>query len=384
MNSRVDTYAPGGIGGVPVGGDDSPAFGRGRRLRDRGLSSVWQAHTWISEVLADIGVLGGWPGTSAEAFRVDERSVRVVRKPQWPLVIGDLYEGGGSTRRVVAKAYRDDRGATTLALLHRLSVAGLSRGPYRVTAGLGWSSTLRVLVTDCAPGEAWSDFLVTGGPRLEIASVAVGEWLRTLQGLADGPSRVRLPNRAEFRAEADMLVEAARVGSHYPWYARRIDELARAALATSAASSNRETTLVPSHGDLHPHNIHIDFDSTDVFATALDLDTVGLRRPSYDVGYAVAQLLIMSVMRCGSFLPGAIAAEAFWSVVDDRARPWCADKAAVSAQLCRALVQSLHYELVTLRNGREDLLPAWCAVAEEALSNGVTMMLERLIRGWRP
>jgi phosphotransferase family enzyme len=383
MNTRTDAFGPGETGGVSVGDDDSPLF-LTRLDRSRRLPPGWQAHTWITDVLADIGMLGGPLRSSAEACRVEERSIRVLRSHRWPLVVGDLVGMGGAPRTVVAKAYRDDRGAATLALLHRLSAGGLGHGSFRVTAGLGWSSTFRVLVTECAPGEAWSDFLAQGGRRLEIASAAVGGWLRTLQGMAESPMPVLLPNRAEFRAEADMLVEATHVGSQYPCYSRRLEDLTRAALAMSAASAVRETTLVPSHGDLHPHNIHIDFNRADVVATALDLDTAGFRRPSYDVGYAVAQLLIMSVMRCGSFLPGALAAEAFWSGAMDPARPWCADEAAVSAQATRALVQSLHYELVTLHNGREDLLPAWCAVAEEALSAGVSAMLRRLLRGWRP
>ncbi|MGH3316111.1 MAG: phosphotransferase [Nocardioidaceae bacterium] len=380
MNTHRDAF---GRGGMSAGSDD-PQLDLDRLDRGGRPPSGWHAHTWINEVLADIGLLGTGQGSSSDRSRVEERSIRVLRERRCPLVVGDLADVGGTTRTVVAKAYRDDRGATTLTLLHWLSSGGLGRGLFRVTAGLGWSPSFRVLVTECAPGEAWSDLLVQAGPRLEIASAAVGGWLRTLQGVTNGHMGVRVPNRADYRAGADMLAQATRLGDQYPAFACRLEELTREALAVSAASAVRETTFVPSHGDLHPHNVHIDFREADVFVTALDLDTGGLRRPSYDVGYAVAQLLIMSVMRCGSFLPGAMAAEAFWSTVDDPARPGCADRGAVGAQVCRALVQSLHYELVTLRNGREDLLPAWCGVAEEALSDGISEMLGRLLRGWRP
>lgn len=383
MNDHTDALASGETGENPIGRADPPILAV-RRECGRGPATAGDPRAWICEVLADIGLLGGADGSSPEASCVDERSLRVVRWPQRPLVIGDVLDSGGSARRVVAKAYRDDRGAATFALLRRLGAGGLGRGDHRVTAPLGWSAGHRVLVTECAQGEPWSEFLVEGGPRLEAASAAVGGWLRTLHGVAEGPAGARLSSRADFRAEADMLREATRVGLCYPWYSRRLMEIARAATALSAESAARERRLVPSHGDLHPHNIHLEFAADRVAATALDLDTAGLRRPSYDVGYAIAQLLVMAYMRCGTFVPGASAAEVFRSTAAEPAGPRSADDAAVSAQVCRALVQSLHYELVTLENGREDLLPAWCGVAEEALSGGVSAMLARLLGGWRP
>lgn len=338
-------------------------------------SLTWRPAQWLADVLVDAGLPDG------DLVTLDPESVIVLRGGRRPLVAGDVVGAGGMPRTVVAKAYRDDRGAATLALLHRLVDSGLGVDPFQVTTGLAWSARHRTLITERATGEAWSEVMAGGGQRLEVTSRAVGQWLVALQSLpvrrlAEG----WLPDRSDYRAERDLVSQVGLLGLVYPTYRRRLTGLAQQALSVLGAAP--AVPVVPSHGDLHPHNVHVAVDPTGVVqVTALDLDTAGWRRPSYDPGYAVAQLLVMSRTRCQSFVPGARAALAFWSAWSPTERS-ATDRAAVPAQLTRALVQSLHYELVTLDNGRVDLLPSWCALAESALADGVPRLLDRLTRGW--
>lgn len=348
---------------------------------DRRPPPKWRADVWFSNVVLDAELISAC-GTTAGW--VDTTTLRILRGDnRRPLVAGDLVRDDGRRRTVVAKAYRDDRGAATLRMLHVLSGTGLGAGSFMVTAGLGWSSVWRALVTEEAPGVAWSELLYNPAHELTQASAAVAAWLRMLQSLPLGvDAGPLLPDRSAYRAATEMVAQVERLGRQYPRARRRLALLSQHALLSLTAVVDQE--LVPSHGDLHPHNVHVRRQGNDILVTVLDLDTVGLRRPSYDVGYAVAQLLIMSMMRCRSFVPGALAAQAFLTAMCDENSPLCAHMEAVDAEVTRALLQSLYYELVTLANGRVDLLPRWCGVAEAMLSDGVAEVLPRLAGGWRP
>jgi len=352
--------------------------GRARPALPSAPAPKWRPEAWFAEVMKDAGL------THAEDAGppwVDTRTIKVLRDKRRPLVSGDLLETDGTRRTVVAKAYHDNRGARTLRLLHLLSDAGLRTGRFTVTAGLGWSRDRRALVTEEAPGLAWSELLLNPVHELAQASAAVAAWLATLQSLplGSGPEP-GLPNHSIDRARSDTHAQVEELGEHFPRAHRRLALLSQQALVDLTAAADEP--LVPSHGDLHPHNIRVHRDGTDLLVTALDLDRVGWRRRSYDVGHAVAQLLIMSVMRCRSFVPGALAAQAFLIWLSGEASS--ALHAAVGAEVTRALLRSLHHEFVNPANEPLDLLPAWCAVAEAILSDGVAEVLPRLAGGWRP
>ncbi len=110
--------------------------------------------------------------------------------------------------------------------------------------------------------------------------------------------------------------------------------------------------------------------------TAIDLDTVGMRRPAYDIGYALSQMLVSSWMHTGSFAPGAGAGLAFWNHWKTASGH---DSDAVPAEVTRALVQSLHFELITYRTNRLELLGLWLGLAEAMLRDGVASTLNQLI-----
>lgn len=355
---------------------DHPALTQGKKSNlndpDRGVPGETTLLGWATSVLAT-AQLAGW----SSAASVEKGSLRPFRVGKHPLVAVTVRIGGEPAHDVVLKTYRDDRGVDTLRLLSRVSSAGLAR-PSRdaVTRGLGWSGEHRALVTERAPGTPWRALLHAPAPWRSAGSAAVGRWLATLQC-----SDADLPVRVGYRDMADMARQAEALGSLLPEHADRLAQLSAAAARVDDVPS----TLVPSHGDLHPNNIHVLWSSRtsgsapgSPAVTALDLDTVGLRRPAYDAGYALAQLLVMSWLRRESLVPGAEAGRAFWRRWS-RSAPASSDLDAVPAQFARALVQSLHYELAVLRNGRTDLARAWCLLAETAMRDGIQELLERII-----
>jgi len=339
----------------------------------------WQPEAWFTDVLDDAGLT---QRADVDSERVDVRTIKVLRDHRRPIVAGDLLESDGNRRRVVVKTYRDDRGATTLQLLRRLGDAGLGTGPFTVTAGLGWSSCWRALVTAEASGAAWSDLFLKPVHELALASAAVGAWLRIFQTLSLDADEPGLLDRSHHCAGLDMIAKVETLGKQYPRARRRLALLSQQALVDLTAAADEQ--LVPSHGDLHPHNVRVRRDGSDLLVTALDLDRLALRCPSYDVGHAVAQLLIMSERRCRSFVPGALAAQSFLMSICGGVEPPSALNTAVGAEVTRALLYGLYKELVALVSGRLDLLPACCAVAEAILSDGVAEVLPRLAGGRRP
>lgn len=286
--------------------------------------------------------------------------VRVLR--DGPKRLAVLEFCGGSC--LVLKQYADDRGAWTRRWLQRLAEADFAPpARFAVTPTRGWSGTHRTLVTDLAPGHAWTHWLQTPAADRDAAAVAVADWLTRLQSLP-----VALPDRTGYRSGEELRRQSGQLASQHPSHAPRLLRVAEAAHRRLYGNPGRlGPDLVASHGDLHPENLHVAAGKP-LAVTAIDLDTAGLRRPSYDVGYALAQLLVVSWMRTGSFSAGASAGLTFWHRWTTRDS---SNADAVPAEVVRALVQSLHFELITYDTGRTDLLDRWLHIAEIVLTAGV-------------
>ncbi len=319
---------------------------------------TWSSATsWVNGVLVETG-----------KPTAHVTSLRVLRDGVKRLAVVEFVDGAP----LVLKQYADDRGAWTQLWLQRLVTAGFGPpGQLGVTPARGWSRTHRTLVTDLAPDHPWTSWLVGAPDARSAAARAAADWLTALQSL-----ELTLPVRTGYRAGADLERQSAELAAAFPGYAMSITALHRAVQARLyGPGSSGATVLVPSHGDLHPNNLHI-VDGSILSVMAIDVDTAGLRRPAYDVGYALAQLLIGSWMRTGSFHAGAAAGLVFWHRwTSDGGR----DAGAVAAESVRALMQSLHFELVTYRNGRTNILDLWLGIAHSLLTNGLPTTLHRLV-----
>ncbi len=292
-------------------------------------------------------------------------AVRMLRDGRKRLAVLDLTNGLGSMGpKLVLKQYADDRGAWTRQWLHRIAGAGFAPpARFAVTSALGWSGTQRTLVTDLAPGRPWTHWLLSPSADRNAAAATAADWLTTLQALP-----VTLPDRTSHRAETELRRQSAELADHYPEHGAHLGRIVGLIHHQLYCNTRAPVPgLTPSHGDLHPNNIFLNRgDPLDI--TGIDIDTAGLRRPSYDVGYALAQLLIVSWMHTGAFHSGAAAGRVFW-------QRWATqsgrDAEAVPAEVARALIQSLHFELVTYHTERIDIIDRWLTLADTVLASGI-------------
>jgi aminoglycoside phosphotransferase (APT) family kinase protein len=314
--------------------------------------------------------LANLPQVSSGAWQVLDWHMLEARRRRGKhfYVYALTYLNGVETRsrqaQVFAKVYSNDRGAHALEAMRTLWAAGF-RPPARelVTRPYGYLPGLNVLFQARAMGQTWADFLLADDRELAHASRRAGRWLAQLQRtpVAGTPA-----DRREVLAIASWVEELSRT---FPAIRQRLEPLA---VRLEHTISSAADVAVPSHGDYHPKNVLMTLDGT----TVIDFDTFGLRRPAFDVGYAIGQLLIMSAFRAGGFGPGARAALAFWGHYQRCGR---AAWPEVAAEVARTFLQSLHYELCTLRNERFDLLERWPAMMEAWLDGGGPWLLEGLV-----
>ncbi|MDQ4130939.1 MAG: phosphotransferase, partial [Actinomycetota bacterium] len=209
-------------------------------------------------------------------------------------------------------------------------------------------------------------------------SARAAEWLVVLQSLNPPPAPAALgrphppPPAVIWDAHlANIRRHGRELADAYPAESRAIGRLAASLL--DRLGSPREP-LVASHGDLHPKNLLIDGE----VVTAVDFDTFARREPAFDVGYAIGELLIMSLLRLGDASPGSTAAAAFWFRY--RELGGTANPDRVALHVGRTFLQSLHYELCVLRNSRDELLRRWPELAWEWMDSDGLAPLEGALR----
>lgn len=258
-----------------------------------------------------------------------------------------------AARRVVTKVYGSDRGARALAALRQLWLAGFhAPSAQRVPQPFGYEREAGALYQGHAPGVQWADLLSGDADELERASRRAARWLGRLQ-------RTPIAGATEppILAAKEVRTGGRELGRAFPAHKKRIAAIAGRIARELVLES---VSLAPSHGDYHPKNVFL----AARFVTVIDFDTFALRERAHDVGYAIAQLLIMSFFRTGGFAPGVHAARAF-QAASARNAEW----RRVRLHISRSFLQSLRYELCTLRNGRHALLERWPDVADRALAS---------------
>lgn len=314
-------------------------------------------------------------------------SVPEIASGRWQLVGCDLQEVRKQRRKrivtyalryrdgrgeheasIVVKLYGSDRGRGALEHMQTLWAAGFQPpAPFRVPRPYGYSAGQGALLQGVAGGTPWADFLGGELRALLEASRRAADWLIHLEGTS-----VAAPSRGPEEAAQDIRRFATELSAAFPQHADRLGGLAE---RLARRLGGRPARVVPSHGDFHPKNVFLEESAV----TVIDLDTFAAREAGYDAGYAVGQLLVMSRFRLGSFEPGARAAAAFVArYAEQGGAPW----ESVATHAARTLMQSLHFELCTLRNGKVELLPLWPVLAEELMeSDGPEALADRLRLG---
>lgn len=269
------------------------------------------------------------------------------------------------TAETAIKIYRKDAGSTSLRALHNLRAAGFREpGEFRVPKPYGYSPEHHALMQETVAGTPWAACLQSNEQELAQASRRAAGWLIHLQ---ESGAEAEIERR-------DAAVEVERMAHEIsvilPDQSSPLEDSARRLARRLRAREN----AVPSHGDYHPENVLL----APVHTNVIDLDHFGLREPSFDVGYAIGQFMIMSYLREGSFTSGARAATAFW-----RAYESCGGQAKwtrVATHVARTFLQSLHYELCVLKNGNTALAHVWLGSARQFLDNGSPEIIEDPIR----
>jgi len=263
----------------------------------------------------------------------------------------DAVDAVERSEDVVLRVAGRDRGTRGYDALVTLWDSGF-RAPslFRVPRPYGHLEAEGVLVLERVHGTLWADHVGGAAADLRSASERAARWLLLLQHQDPG---TRPPTRAGTsalgRSDRNPQDVAEDLARDFP---QRASSLRSIAADIDQRLAQAPADLVASHGDFHPSNVILGDDAT----TVIDFDTFGARAAAFDVGYAIGQLLVMSQLRLHTLGPGAAAAAHLWKCYSgEGSARW----AQVRVHVARTLLQSLHYELVVLRNGRVQLLDLW-------------------------
>ncbi len=203
---------------------------------------------------------------------------------------------------------------------------------------------------------------VAGAPDPHAAGALGARLALWLVDLQRAPLGMPASTRRGLPDALPQLVEVASTVGARPGAAAMLRRLAWR--LQDAATASREQPGVVSHGDPHPGNVFLSGEQTVV----IDWDTAALREPAYDVGYALTQLVVSPLGAGAPVEHGIAAARRCWAAYVEHGGT--ASPERVALQAARALVQSLHFELVTYANGREDVLDLWPRMALALLEHG--------------
>lgn len=344
---------------------------RRSRLRRKGAA----------EELAPESVTAGAPYLFAYAipeiaegvWRLLSCDVKEVRKQRRKRII--LYELRYSeaddeipqTVEVVGKLYESDRGDRPYRVLRHLWEKGFcAPSGLLVPRPYGYPGEPPILLQGNARGVTLASFLHEEPTRMEGAATGAAGWLAQLQ------EKPAPPEFADYPPTRDPARQTEELAAEHPTYASRLIEVGTETRRRLGQENGVHTTC---HGDYHAKNVFVAGRET----TVIDFDCFGAAEPGYDVGYFIGQLLVMSYLRLGSFEAGSRGTRAFWRGYKGAGGRAAWEQAA--AHVARTFVQSLYFELCTLRNGKLHLLPVWLDQCQRWLASPGEGTLEDLISG---
>lgn len=259
---------------------------------------------------------------------------------------------------IIAKQYAEDRGGHAYLAMRWLETQGLGpASPLRVARPIFYDAAQCLLLQERAEGGEVANALHGDEATLRRHSQRAAEWLAQLHG-GDGNGF----KRSRASAVRSVHSRQRRLARAYPEMKPRLEPACEKIVARLRDSGR--LPLVPTHGDYHPKNIFTGGDEV----TVIDLDHFAQREAAADVGYFVGQMAIMARLRGGSFQAAAPAITAFLAEYRLRAAeeaPW----ERIATHVSRTFIQSLHYELCVLRNGRTELIDEWLGQAEAWLDS---------------
>jgi hypothetical protein len=252
-----------------------------------------------------------------------------------------LFEFEDEGRRYVGKISATQSKTGTFGLMKRVWDAGMKPpSPYQITEPVAWLPERSLLIAAKAPGRQIID-LVSERDRSAVRAVEqAGAWIRAMQSL-----RVDLPARSDLTTRLDQ-------------YRRELNIPRAAAVLDSLRDRLEPDMAVPSHGDCHPMNLYF---SADGRVTAIDLDTLSLREPAFDVAGFYSQLAIMGYHALGSFEATSVLRQRFLACAPSPPQD------RFHAHVRFALIRSLHYDLCLLKLKKRDHVGPFLNAAEHGL-----------------
>ncbi|SRR6266581_8388581 len=201
----------------------------------------------------------------------------------------------GGLRRVVAKTYGDDLGATAFAAMTTLHAAVAAAGAttLRIPRPLRYDAQRRCLLQERAAGCSLGTLL--GSAELPQAMSVAGRALAELHGLAVDGSRAK--TLAEHIGEL-MRPHPEDLALAFPEYRLRIEAI----LAALARALPNDVPPVPLHRDFHPRQIFIDGGH----GWIIDWDLYAHGDPALDVGNFLMSMRLkrLPAVAAAAFLHG--------------------------------------------------------------------------------
>lgn len=268
----------------------------------------------------------------------------------------------------IGKLYGSDRGGRAHAVMGQLWNAGFRPpSPASVPMPLGYDPVAGLLLQSKAPGKDAASALYEDAETATRAGQPSGAWLARLHAEPLPPFPLPSPGYAP-----DIARFAAALAEQFPDRREQLEALTRS--LHDGLNEVEAAAPVFAHGDFHPKNIFID----GAAATVIDFDTACVRDRGTDLGYFAAQSLIMARFRRREWAPAVPLIRGLVAGYQDAVGgvPW----RPLAVHVARTFLQSLHYELCTLGNGRTDILAMWLECCERWLDAGQESDVENLLR----
>ncbi len=251
-----------------------------------------------------------------------------------------FHSNGGSDKReqeIIAKRYADGaEGERAFQAMTALWEGGFTNGSdFKIVKPFCYFPDLKLFFQGKAQGKPLSEFINQGDPSILEQMKKAARWLLKLHNHNPIPDQIAAMHigHTPFEMIGKQLADA------YPKFTLRLEELVSAVGQKYSSFIDIDTLIV--HGDFHPDNIFISPSG----ATVVNFDETHLSDPALDVGYFVAQTLIISFF-AGRYLDSVkhetrTFLETYFTGMDSK-KSKALDK-RITVYVVRNIIESLHY-----------------------------------------